>query len=78
MSFFQYKYDIRNPEVEGYRLLYIWVESGRGGGRPDAVFVLGGEVPNLFLGHYIHGILYVSLESSAQAQSIASLFERTG
>jgi len=37
------KFNIRNPDVESYRLVYIWVKSGRGGGSPGEVLVLGGS-----------------------------------
>jgi hypothetical protein len=71
-------YCIRNPDVETYRLVYIWVESGRGGvgWSPDELLLLGG-VSSFFLGHF-HGNLSISPEFSGQAQSIANLFEQIG
>ena len=50
---------------------------GGGGGVPRCGFGFLGGVSKLFLGHS-HGILYISSESSAQAQSIATLFEQIG
>ena len=46
------------------------------GGPPVGVLVWGGCL-QLFLGNF-HKILNISPESSAQAQSIATLFERVG
>ena len=48
---------------------------GRGvGWSPDVVIVFLGGGSSFFLGHS-HGVLNISLESSAQAQSIGTLFE---
>jgi len=44
------------------------------GWSPDVVIVFLGRVSSFFLGHS-HGILNISLKSSAQTQPIGTLFE---
>jgi len=45
------KNHIRNPDVESYQLVYIWVDSGReGGGVPGVVLVFLGPPLQFFLG----------------------------
>ena len=65
----------RNPLVEICRLIHVWVKSeGEGsGGCPSFL----APPSKSFLGHY-HGILNTSSESSAQAQSIGTLFGLIG
>jgi len=60
-------------------LVYIWVESGRGGSGvvPRQVFSFFAGGLQFFLGHF-HEILSISSESSAQAQSIGTLFGQIG
>ena len=55
----------------------VWVrsaEGGEGGSPGGGPFFLGG-VSKFFLGHF-YGISNISAESSAQAQSIGTLFEQ--
>ena len=53
------------------------IREGGGGVVPQWSFILGG-VSSFFLGNNFHGILNISSESLAQAQSIATLFEQLG
>ena len=74
-------YGIRNPDVECYRVVYIWVESERGGvgWSPSGFYSFGGG-GQFFSGQFPRKFKYygMSLEFSAQAQSIAILFKQTG
>ena len=55
--------------VKSFLLVYVWVQSeGEGGG---SKFFWG--VSKILLGHF-YGIINISAESSAQAQSIGTLF----
>jgi hypothetical protein len=53
------------------------IRKGGGGVVPRCGFSLFGGISSFFLGHS-HEILNISLESSAQAQSIAKLFKQIG
>ena len=70
---------IWNSGVESYRMVYIWVQSeggGEWGGAGGGQTFLDPPTRKL-LGHY-YEILNMSSESSAQAQSIGTLFEQIG
>jgi len=53
------------------------IREGGSGVVPQCGFSFYGGVSTFFLDHS-HGILNISSESSAQAQSIATLFEQIG
>ena len=72
-----YNLYIRNPGVESYRLVYIWVQSEGGrAGRGGAHRVFWTPPPKIY-GHS-YEILNTSSESPAQARSIGTLFEQFG
>jgi len=64
-------------------LVYVWVQSGRGGAKSGIL----GDRPQINMSAYppskiflglFYEILNISAESSAQAQSIGTLFEQSG
>ena len=64
---------IRNPLVN--QLVYVWVESEGGGGGGGSSFL---DPPSKNLLGHSYKIVNTLAESSAQAQSIGTLFEQIG
>ena len=64
---------IKKPLVESCRLIYVWANRRGGGGEPSFL-----KPPSKNLLGHSYKILNTSAKSSAQAQSIGTLFEQIG